>query len=159
MSFDATEVLDLCRAKGLTVSTVESCTGGLIAAALTDIAGSSDVVLGGFVTYSNQAKMTMVSVHAADLDTHGAVSEVVAKQMAEGGRAAMGADLTVSVTGIAGPGGGSLEKPVGMVCFAISSQKGTQTFTQNFPDEGRQAIRRFSVEFALSLLAEEAQRH
>lgn len=161
MSFDAKAeaLLDLCRRKDLSLATVESCTGGMVAAALTEIPGSSDVIIGGFVTYSNDAKMTMVGVRGETLETDGAVSEATAVQMAEGGRGATSADISVSVTGIAGPGGGSDKKPVGMVCFAVSSQDGTRAITKIFPDEGRQAIRSQSVAFALDLLMEEAQRH
>ncbi len=121
----AIAVLEACRARGATVATVESCTGGLIAGALTAIPGSSDVVLGGLVTYSNAAKMALAGVPEALLATHGAVSEPVARAMAEGGRGALAATLAVSVTGVAGPGGGSEAKPVGLVHFACSGPAGT----------------------------------
>ena len=114
----AKRLLDLCRARGLTIATAESCTGGLVAAALTDIAGSSDVVECGFVTYSNAAKETMLGVPQATLKAHGAVSAETASAMAAGALRHSAADLAVAITGIAGPGGGSKNKPVGLVYFA-----------------------------------------
>lgn len=160
MRFDkqAEEILDLCRAKGLSLASVESCTGGLIGASLTEIPGSSDVVLGGFITYSNDAKMNLVGVNKASLEQFGAVSENVAAQMAEGGKAAIGADIVVSATGIAGPGGGSKEKPVGMVCFGLADATGAESFTKIFPDNGRHDIRQQSVAYALDLLKAAAER-
>ena len=113
-------MLDKARAAGLTIATAESCTGGLVAGALTAIAGSSDVVDRGFVTYSNAAKMQMLGVPPTLLAQHGAVSQPVAVAMAEGALKASGAGLAVSITGIAGPGGGSADKPVGLVHFALA---------------------------------------
>src|SRR5262249_53163778 len=116
----ARAVLDACRAHGIMLTTAESCTGGMIAAALTDIPGSSDVVDRGFVTYSNEAKMEMVGVRHATLAAHGAVSRETAVEMAAGALAHSRAGIALSVTGIAGPGGGSAEKPVGLVWFGLA---------------------------------------
>jgi nicotinamide-nucleotide amidase len=119
---EAESLLAACRAKGIMLATAESCTGGLIAAALTAIAGSSDVVDRGFVTYSNEAKNEMIGVPLTLIQTHGAVSEEVARAMAEGALTRSRATIAVSVTGIAGPGGGSAEKPVGLVCFGLAKK-------------------------------------
>lgn len=150
----AVAVLEACRAHGATVATVESCTGGLIAGALTAIPGSSDVVLGGLVTYSNAAKMALAGVPEALLATHGAVSEPVARAMAEGGRGALAATLAVSVTGVAGPGGGSAAKPVGLVHFACAGPAGTVHREMRFGPLSRDEIRRLSVLTALAMLQE-----
>lgn len=149
----ARNLLDACRDRGLTLVTAESCTGGLIAATLTDVPGSSDVVDRGFVTYSNAAKNKVLGVPAAMLKKHGAVSEEVARAMAEGAMKRAGSDLAVSVTGIAGPGGGSPEKPVGLVHFA-AARKGRPTLHKRveFGDRGRQEIRRMSIAEALTLV-------
>jgi nicotinamide-nucleotide amidase len=149
----ARRVLDLARAAGLTLATVESCTGGLVAGSLTAIAGSSDVVDRGFVTYSNAAKTALVGVDAALIAAHGAVSEPVARAMAEGGARVGGVDVAVAVTGVAGPGGGSAEKPVGLVHFAVA-REGRQTAHREmrFGDLGREAVRLESVRVALALL-------
>lgn len=120
----AARVLDLCRARGLKVATAESCTGGLVAGALTDIAGSSDVFDRGFVTYSNEAKQEILGVPPATLTKHGAVSAETAAAMAQGTLARSRADVAVAVTGIAGPGGGSADKPVGLVHFAAATHHG-----------------------------------
>ncbi|MEP3113975.1 CinA family protein [Nisaea sp.] len=117
----ATSVLEHCRALGWKAATAESCTGGLIAGALTEIAGSSDVVDRGFVTYSNEAKMQMLGVPTETLAAHGAVSEQTARAMALGALANSDATVAVAVTGVAGPGGGSIEKPVGLVHFAAAT--------------------------------------
>jgi nicotinamide-nucleotide amidase len=149
----ATRVLDLCRARGLTVATAESCTGGLVAAALTEIAGSSDVVDRGFVTYSNAAKQDMLGVPAGILDRHGAVSRETAEAMAKGALAQAPADLTVAVTGIAGPGGGSAEKPVGLVHFAAAARDGRLIHRERrFGDVGRTEVRLRAVAEALAML-------
>ncbi|WP_435168515.1 CinA family protein [Falsirhodobacter sp. 1013] len=138
-------------AAGITVATAESCTGGLISAALTDNAGSSKVYERGFVTYSNAAKREMLGVRQDALDAHGAVSEPVARQMAEGARERSGATLAISVTGIAGPGG-SEHKPEGRVCFGLATPTGTYTETVDFGPLGRDGVRRATVAHALTLL-------
>jgi nicotinamide-nucleotide amidase len=145
----ARQVLDACRARGRKVATVESCTGGLVAATLTEIAGSSDVVERGFVTYSNEAKTALVGVPAALIVAHGAVSEEVARAMAEGGVARSPADIAVSITGIAGPGGATPTKPVGLVHIACA-RRGAPTRHERhvFPGD-RRAVRLASVEVAL----------
>ena len=120
----AKQVLELCRARGMRVATAKSCTGGLVAAALTAIAGSSDVVECGFVTYSNAAKQKLLGVPAATLLRYGAVSGETAAAMAKGALKRSDADFAVSITGIAGPGGGSKQKPIGLVHFAAASRDG-----------------------------------
>jgi len=147
----ATAVLEACRATGATVATVESCTGGLVGGALTAIAGSSDVVLGGLITYSNAAKMALAAVPDGLLAAHGAVSEPVARAMAEGGRAALSATI-----GVAGPGGGSAAKPVGLVHFACSGPSGTAHREMRFGALSRDEIRRLSVLTALEMLRQAA---
>jgi len=154
----ARALLDLCRRKRLTIATAESCTGGLVAAALTDIAGSSDVFERGFVTYSNAAKEAMLSVPPATLQAHGAVSRQTAEVMAQGALAHSPADLAVSITGIAGPGGGSDTKPVGLVHVAAASRRGALIHRERrFGDIGRAEVRRASVAEALALLQELAE--
>jgi nicotinamide-nucleotide amidase len=149
----ATHVLELCRARGLQVATAESCTGGLVAAALTEIPGSSDVVDRGFVTYSDDAKRAMLGVPAATLKRHGAVSAQTAKAMAAGALKNSRADLAVSITGIAGPGGGSKQKPVGLVYFAAASRNGRRIARKRLYGEiGRRQVRLRSVAEALALL-------
>jgi len=158
----ASRVLELCRARGLKIVTVESCTGGLVAATLTEIAGSSDVVDCGFVTYSNEAKQALVNVPAATLMQHGAVSAETAAAMAAGGLKNSRANLSVAITGIAGPGGGSKAKPVGLVYFAAASRDGRrQGREKRYGKIGRRRVRLRSVAEALDLLrllAEEAAR-
>jgi nicotinamide-nucleotide amidase len=151
-------LLDLCRSRKLLVATAESCTGGLVAAALTEIPGSSDVVERGFVTYSNAAKCDMLGVPAATIEQYGAVSEPTAISMAQGALAHSAADLAVSVTGVAGPGGGSAEKPVGLVHFAAAARDGRLlSREERFGDIGRSEIRSRSVLVALALLTELAR--
>lgn len=150
-------VLAMCREAGLRVATVESCTGGLVAGALTAIAGSSDVVNGGLVTYSNAAKTALADVAAELLEGHGAVSEPVARAMAEGGRARLSADLAVAITGVAGPGGGTERKPVGLVHFACATSTGTVHREMRFGNLSRDEIRRLSVIVALELLRDAAR--
>lgn len=147
----ARQVLAAAQSRGVTIATAESCTGGLIAAALTEIAGSSAVIEGGFVTYSNAAKQRLLGVQRATLDQFGAVSEEVAAQMAAGALANSDATLTVSVTGIAGPGGSEF-KPEGRVCFGIASDAGVHTETVEFGAIGRANVRRATVAHALKLL-------
>lgn len=154
----AEEVISACRDKNLLVATAESCTGGLISGLMTEIAGSSAVVDRGFVTYSNAAKMDLVGVRVNDLNDFGAVSEVVARTMAEGALERSRADIAVSVTGIAGPGGGSKDKPVGTVHFALALKTGpTQHEHVLFQDRGRQFIRAQSVQTALNLILNAAR--
>ncbi|WP_204114360.1 CinA family protein [Shimia biformata] len=149
------DLLDLCREKGLRIATAESCTGGMISAALTDIAGSSDVFERGFVTYTNTAKTEMLGVREATLAAHGAVSEQVAREMALGALANSDADLAVSVTGIAGPGGSEF-KPEGRVCFGIASKGSCTTETVEFGAAGRAVVREKARNHALALLAQAA---
>jgi nicotinamide-nucleotide amidase len=154
----AAHVLDLFRARGLKLATAESCTGGLVAAALTEIAGSSDVVDRGFVTYSNQAKEAMLGVPATTLKRHGAVSAQTATAMAAGALKNSLADVSVAITGIAGPGGGSKQKPVGLVHFAAASRDGRRIATsRRYGKIGRRKVRERSVTEALDLLATLAQ--
>lgn len=149
----AEEVLSLARTKGFKIATAESCTGGLIAGALTDIAGSSDVVDRGFVTYSNEAKQQMLDVKSVTIQKFGAVSEATAKEMAFGALANSMADITVSVTGVAGPGGGSADKPVGLVWFGLAEVgQPPRAEKKLFGDIGREAVRRETVLHALSML-------
>jgi nicotinamide-nucleotide amidase len=150
----AARLLDRCRALGLTIATAESCTGGLVAATLTEIPGSSDVIDCGYITYSNDAKQLLLGVPAETIDMHGAVSRATAEAMAEGARAQSGADLTVAITGIAGPGGGSPAKPVGLVHFAAAREGRLLHREMRFGDIGRSEVRRQSVGVALDLLAE-----
>ena len=151
----AIALLELCKAKKLTVATAESCTGGLVAGALTDIAGSSAVVDRGFVTYTNEAKNEMLGVPADMLQRHGAVSRETAEAMASGVLAHCPADLAVSITGIAGPGGGSAAKPVGLVHFAVARRGGPIIHCERrYGDIGRAEVRRRSVLEALSMLSE-----
>jgi len=149
----ARALLDLCRSKGLKLATAESCTGGLVAGALTEIAGSSDVVERGFVTYSNAAKETMLGVPASTLERHGAVSRETAQAMAKGALAHAPVDLAVSITGVAGPGGGTAAKPVGLVHFAAAARDGRLDHREmHYGDIGRAEVRRRSVLQALTML-------
>ncbi|WP_226621337.1 CinA family protein [Alloyangia pacifica] len=147
----AQDILTRAMTAGLTVTTAESCTGGMVAAAITDIAGSSNIFERGVVTYSNAAKVDLLSVRPATLEAHGAVSEEVAAEMAEGARSRAGAGLAVSVSGIAGPGG-SAHKPEGRVCFGLASAAGTQTETVEFGALGRAQVRAAATRHALTLL-------
>lgn len=150
---DAEQLLSACRACNERIATVESCTGGLIAALLTEIAGSSDVFERGFVTYANEAKQEMVGVSAELIAEHGAVSEQVAAAMAHGGMEHSSAHRVVSVTGVAGPGGGSAEKPVGLVQFALAV-KGQPIHTEQHIFEGvRTEVRLATVAQAIRLLS------
>jgi nicotinamide-nucleotide amidase len=147
----ARAVLAAARARGWTLATAESCTGGLVAAALTDVPGSSDVFDRGFVTYSNAAKTEALGVPAALIAEHGAVSEAVARAMAEGAARASGARLAVAVTGVAGPGGGTPAKPEGLVWFATAAPDGVVAERREFGAVGRGRVRQRSVETALDL--------
>ncbi len=149
----AEAVLAEARAKGLKIATAESCTGGLVGGALTEIAGSSDVFVEGFITYSNEAKMATLGVIVDTLDKFGAVSAPTAVAMAEGAIANSRADRTVAITGVAGPGGGTVAKPVGLVHFAAARRGGKTEFEhRNFGDIGRAQVRMAAVVHALELL-------
>jgi len=151
-------LLDLCRMRKLTIATAESCTGGLVAGALTDIPGSSDVIDRGFVTYSNDAKRVMLGVNATTLATFGAVSKETATQMAVGALERAGVDLAVATTGIAGPGGATPGKPVGLVHFAVAARDGRIVHReQRYGAIGRTAVRERSVVEALRMLLELAR--
>ncbi|MFW6412905.1 MAG: CinA family protein [Oceanicaulis sp.] len=151
----AASVVFVMKEAGLMVATAESCTGGLVAAALTGIAGSSAVLDRGFVTYSNAAKSELLGVPAGMIADKGAVSEEVARAMAEGAIARSRADLAVSITGVAGPGGGTPTKPVGLVWFALARRGGpTTAVSRRFGDVGRAKVRQLSVATALSLFEE-----
>ena len=155
----ATAVLEVCRARGLKVATAESCTGGLVTAALTEIAGSSDVLDRGFVTYSNAAKQQMLGVPADTIKKYGAVSRDTAEAMARGALGAGNADLVVAITGIAGPGGGNADRPVGLVHFAAASRAGVLSHREmRYGDIGRSAVRHKSVLQALAMLKELAEK-
>ena len=148
---DPAKVLDLARAQGVMIATAESCTGGLIAGRLTDVAGSSDAVDRGFVTYSNAAKIEMLGIRPETLDRFGAVSEDIAAEMAQGALRRSRAGIAVAVTGIAGPGG-SEHKPEGRVCFGIADAAGVRTETVEFGAIGRAQVRAATVAHALTLL-------
>lgn len=146
------------KARGLRLATAESCTGGWVAGAVTAIAGSSEWFDRGFVTYSNDAKMEMLGVSAATLEAFGAVSEQTAGEMAAGALAHSKAQLALSITGVAGPGGGSAEKPVGMVCFGWAGEGGAPlVITRNFSGD-RESVRRQSVICALQGVLERLER-
>jgi nicotinamide-nucleotide amidase len=149
----AAALLDAYREKGLKIATAESCTGGLVAALLTEISGSSAVVERGFVTYSNEAKIELIGVPVELIAAHGAVSEPVARAMAEGALAHSRADVAVGITGVAGPTGGTATKPVGLVHFGLA-RKGAATIhlERRYGDLGRETVRRRAVEDALALL-------
>ena len=154
----AAQLLDLFRARGLKLATAESCTGGLVAATLTEIAGSSDVVDCGFVTYSNEAKQAMLGVPAATLKRHGAVSGQTATAMAAGALKNSDADVSVAITGIAGPGGGSKQKPVGLVHFAAACRDGRRIArSRRYGKIGRRQVRQRSVAEAFELLLKLAE--
>lgn len=149
----AQDVIAALKVGGLTIATAESCTGGLIAGALTSVSGSSDVVYGGFVTYANEAKIAMIGVPFSLLKQFGAVSKEVAVAMAEGALAAAGTHLAVAVTGIAGPMGGTDKKPVGTVHFAVATLEDTRHLKKSFdPNWTREQIRQASVIEALKLV-------
>jgi nicotinamide-nucleotide amidase len=147
------EILERCRARGITLATAESCTGGLLAGALTSVAGSSEVFERGFVTYSNAAKHEILNVNTSLIERHGAVSEEVAAAMVRGALARSRAGLAISITGIAGPGGGSAEKPVGLVHFACGGRDGfILKRKEEFGAIGRATIRNLSVAIALDVI-------
>ncbi|NGP17617.1 CinA family protein [Devosia aurantiaca] len=146
------QIIDLLAERNLTLVTAESCTGGMIAAALTDVAGSSAVFYGGYITYANTAKSRMIQVQPRLIGDYGAVSNQVARAMADGARNTAKVDLAVAVTGIAGPDGGTEKKPVGLVYVAVSSDLATVVIEHRFGDLGRDAIRRATVDAALDLV-------
>ena len=148
----AKAVVQAALRRGAVIATAESCTGGLVAGAITDVAGSSAVFDRGFVTYSNAAKCEMIGVASDLIETYGAVSEQVARAMVAGALEHSGATLAVSITGIAGPGGGSDAKPVGLVHFGVSDQTHAGHTAHHFGDVGRKAVRVASVRIALTLL-------
>jgi nicotinamide-nucleotide amidase len=152
----AADLLETLRARGWMIATAESCTGGLIAAALTHVAGSSDVVDRGFVTYSNDAKSDLLGVPADLIGAHGAVSEAVGRAMAEGALARSRASIAVSVTGIAGPGGGSADKPVGLVWFGCARHDGQSVAESRVFPGDRASVRAQAVAFALSIVQRES---
>ena len=146
------QILDIATREAVLIATAESCTGGMVAVALTDVAGSSAVVDRGFVTYSNAAKTEMLGVTPETLAAHGAVSEEVAREMADGALGHSHAQLAVSITGVAGPGG-SEHKPEGRVCFGLAmSGQATRTETRDFGAQGRDGVRRLTRDHALALL-------
>ncbi|QWE08865.1 CinA family protein [Polynucleobacter ibericus] len=149
---DLTKTLaQILLSKNWTVSLAESCTGGLVCASLTELAGSSEWFERGYITYSNEAKTECLDVPAQLIASHGAVSEPVAKAMAEGARINSGSNVAISITGVAGPSGGSAEKPVGTVCFSWATENQVLTKTMHF-EGGRQTIRQQAAEFALAEL-------
>jgi nicotinamide-nucleotide amidase len=150
----AQQVIDLLTTANKTIVTAESCTGGLIGAALTDIPGASKAFFGGYITYANDAKSRMIHVQARLIRDYGAVSNQVARAMADGARNTAHADYAVAVTGIAGPDGGTDKKPVGLVYVAVSSELATVVIEHNFGDLSRTEIRQASVNAALNLIAE-----
>ena len=151
-STDLTKTLaEILLSRNWTVSLAESCTGGLVSATLTELAGSSEWFERGYVTYSNEAKTECLDVPAQFIESHGAVSEQVAKAMAEGTRINSGSNVAISITGIAGPSGGTAEKPVGTVCFGWATENQTLTKTMHF-DGDRQAVRQQATAFALTEL-------
>ena len=151
-SIDLTKTLaEILLSRNWTVSLAESCTGGLVSATLTELAGSSEWFERGYITYSNEAKTECLDVPAQLIESHGAVSEPVAKAMAEGARINSGSDVAISITGIAGPSGGTAEKPVGTVCFGWATENQTLSKTIHF-DGDRQAVRQQATEFALTEL-------
>jgi nicotinamide-nucleotide amidase len=153
----AEQLLSICRARGWKIATAESCTGGLIAASLTAIAGSSDIMDRGFVTYSNAAKTEMLGVDPALIERAGAVSQDVAHAMAAGALARSAADVAVAVTGVAGPGGGTATKPVGLVWFGLATKRLVQETHRIFPGD-RTTVRAATVGLAMSLIADAARR-
>ena len=153
----ASRVIEIFREKGLSLALAESCTGGMIAETITNVAGASDIFYGSAVTYVNSAKQHILGVARETLEKHGAVSSECAEEMACGARRVYGADVAMSVTGIAGPGGGSEAKPVGTVWFGLATKDGAETFRRRF-DGDRAAVRRQTVEEVLRRLAEAGAR-
>lgn len=159
MQADAEKLLEICEGKSLKIATVESCTGGLLAGLLTAVPGSSAVVERGYVTYSNEAKAEEVGVDPALIEAHGAVSQQVAEAMAKGALDHAPVDLTASITGVAGPGGGTAAKPVGLVYIGAALRGDDVEVRENRFDGDRDAIREESVRVALDMLLTLAERH
>ena len=153
----ASRVIEIFREKGLSLALAESCTGGMIAETITNVAGASDIFYGSAVTYVNSAKEHILGVARETLEKHGAVSSECAEEMACGARSVYGADVAMSVTGIAGPGGGSEAKPAGTVWFGLAAKDDAETFRRRF-DGDRAAVRRQTVEEVLRRLAEAGAR-
>ncbi len=150
--YDANQILELCKRSDIRLATAESCTGGLIISCLTEIPGSSDVIDRGFITYSNEAKIELLGVPNLLIALHGSVSEEVAIAMSEGALSRSMSDITIAVTGVAGPGGGTTDKPVGLVHYACSGRgRSSYTLQQNFPGS-RSAIRDATVQTAFSII-------
>lgn len=154
---NAAQILEMAMERGIMIATAESCTGGMVSAALTDIPGSSAVVERGFVTYTNAAKIEMLGVRRTTLDAHGAVSEEVAAEMAQGALDHAPVQLAVSITGIAGPGASEF-KPEGRVCFGLASDIGVTTETVEFGAAGRAVVREKARDHALNLLRDALMR-
>lgn len=148
----AADVVSLAAKRGLTVATAESCTGGLVSAALTDVPGASSVFTHGFVTYADRAKTGVLGVPAALIAERGAVSAEVAEAMAAGALRMSGGDVAIALTGIAGPGGGSAAKPVGLVWFGLATADGTASQREIFEDKDRVGVRAAAVEAALAMV-------
>lgn len=150
-------LLDVCSGKSLKIATVESCTGGMLAAYLTAVSGSSTVVERGFVAYSNAAKTETVGVEPALIEQHGAISAVVAEAMARGSLERAPVDLTAAITGVAGPGGGTAAKPIGLVYIAVAARDGSLEVRENHFPGDRNAVRSASVQVALEMLMAAAE--
>lgn len=153
----AAELIDELRRRRMTVGTAESCTAGMISAEIADVPGASDVLVGGIVSYANEVKEDLLDVPASVIETVGAVSEECARYMAAGALKKLCCDITVSVTGIAGPGGGTPEKPVGTVCFGVADEKGVYTEAMHFCREreySRSEVRQMTAEHAMKLILE-----
>lgn len=148
----ASETVAALAAADAMLVTAESCTGGLIAGALTSVSGSSAVVHGGYVTYANRAKVEMIGVQAQTLSSHGGVSEQTVREMAAGARSHANVSHAIAVTGIAGPSGGSADKPVGLVWFGLATKAGLHSEVRQFGDIGREAVRRETVRVALEII-------
>jgi len=154
----AETLIKLCFDKHITLTAAESCTGGLLMAAFTSVGGVSEVFNGGYVTYSNDEKMDMVNVSQTTLDRHGAVSDEVVREMADGAMLTTGADLAIAISGVAGPTGGSAEKPVGLVHFGVCTAGCFMETHKIFENLDRNGVRLAAVEYALDLLIAEAQK-
>lgn len=157
MLAQAEEVVAICKRRGLTIATAESCTGGLVASIITEIPGASDVFTHGFITYANPAKVSMIDVPESSIASHGAVSEPIARAMAEGALNTAGTSLAIGVTGIAGPGGGSAKKPVGLVHIACAAVGAPTQHRECHFDGSRTCIRLKSVEVALVMLLKQLE--